>query len=153
MLASHTCLNLFEKFPVLEPFFLSNAQQTFPVNSLNEASIDFQIETNRKVFSDLCDTFLSLKVKLFKDANQPIVDGDNTYMVNTITDSLFSNLEVHFNNITHQLDNTLTNLFYRMSFLVLKVQKIQYQFAKAILMKKIHMMLTMKLSRNGKKFD
>ena len=98
MSASHTCLNLFEKVPVLEPILWSNVQQTFPVNSLNEASIDFQIETDRNIFLDLYDTFLSLKFKLVKDGNQPIVDGDNTFMVNNIMHSLFSNLEVYFNN-------------------------------------------------------
>ena len=50
MSASHTCLYLFEKIPVLEPILWSNVQQTFPVNSLNEASIDFQIETDWNIF-------------------------------------------------------------------------------------------------------
>ena len=73
-------------------------QQTFPVNSFIEASIDFQIETDRNVFLDLYDTFLSLKFKLVKDGNQSVVEAENNFMVNNIMHSLFSNLEVYFNN-------------------------------------------------------
>ena len=98
MSASHTCLNLFEKVLVLEPVLWSNVQQTFPVNSFNEASIDFQIGTDRNVFLHLYDTFLSLKFQLVKDGNQSVVEADNTFMVNNIMHSLFSNLEVCFNN-------------------------------------------------------
>ena len=98
MSASHTCLNLFEKAPVLEPILWSNVQQTFPVNSFNEASIDFQFETDRNVFLHLYDTFLSLKFQLVTDGNQSVVEADNTFMVNDIMHSLFPNLEVYFNN-------------------------------------------------------
>ena len=57
------------------------------------------------------------------------------------------------NKFTHQIDYTLTNLFYRMSFLVLKVQKIRYQFAGTIFMKKILMMSTNEIQEQKKKLE
>ena len=50
MPASHACLNFVEKVSVLETILWSKFQQTFPVNSVNEATIDFQTETDRNIF-------------------------------------------------------------------------------------------------------
>ena len=96
--ATHSSLDLFQKVPVLEPILWSNVQQIFLSNSLNEASIDFQLETDRNIFLDLHDTYLSIKFRLVKGNNDAIVDTDNVYLVNNYMHSLFSNCEVYFNN-------------------------------------------------------
>ena len=96
--ATHSSLDLFHKVPVLEPILWSDVQQIFPSNSLNEASIDFQLETDRNIFLDLHDTYLSIKFRLIKGNNDAIVDTDNVYLVSNYMHSLFSNCEVYFNN-------------------------------------------------------
>ena len=55
----HSSLDVFEKVSVLEQIQWSNEQQTFPTNSLNEASIDFQLETDRNIFIDLQEIYLA----------------------------------------------------------------------------------------------
>lgn len=95
--AGHSSLDLFDKIPILEPIQWSNSQQTFPTNSLNEASIDFQLETDRNVFLDLQETYILLKVRL-KKGKDDVKVTDKITLVNNALHSLFSNCEVFFNN-------------------------------------------------------
>ncbi len=66
-----TCFELFETVPVLNPIIGSNVQEVFPSTSLDEGSLDFEYETDRNIFLDLCDTYLLLKVKL-QDSAIPV---------------------------------------------------------------------------------
>ena len=50
---SHSMLDFFGKVPNLDPILWSNEQQIFPTNSLNESTIEFQLETDRNIFTDL----------------------------------------------------------------------------------------------------
>ena len=72
-------------------------QRTFPTNSLNEASIEFLLETDRNVFLDLQEVYLSLKLQL-KNGMRNLQPEDEACFVNNILHSLFSNCEVYFNN-------------------------------------------------------
>ena len=60
----HSSLDLFEKVSLLEQIQWSNEQQTFPTNSLNEASIEFQLETDRNIFIDLQEIYIYLKIRM-----------------------------------------------------------------------------------------
>ena len=93
----HSSLDVFEKVSVLEQIQWSNEQQTFPTNSLNEASIDFQLETDRNIFIDLQEIYLLLKIRM-KNGLQMMGADDEAAFVNNILHSLFSNCEVYFNN-------------------------------------------------------
>ena len=95
--ASHSSLELFDKISLLEHVQWFNIQQTFPINSLNEASIEFQLETDRNIFLDLQEIALSLKFSVLK-GNRKIEDTDDVYLVNNFLHSLFSNVEVFLNN-------------------------------------------------------
>ena len=89
----HSSLDVFEKVSVLEQIQWSNEQQTFPTNSLNEASIDFQLETDRNIFIDLQEIYLLLKIRM-KNGLQMMGADDEAAFVNNILHSLFSNCEV-----------------------------------------------------------
>lgn len=93
----HSSVNLFEKIPILEPILWSNTQQHYPINTLNETSLEFQLETDRNVLIDLQQIFLHLRVKVRK-GDGALEAADDTYMVNNSMHSLFSNCEVYLNN-------------------------------------------------------
>ena len=93
----HSSLDLFEKVSLLEQIQWSNEQQTFPTNSLNEASIEFQLETDRNIFIDLQEIYIYLKIRM-KNGLREIGEDDEAAFVNNIMHSLFSNCEVYFNN-------------------------------------------------------
>ena len=95
--ASHSSLELFDKISLLKHVQRSNIQQTFPVNSLNEASIEFQLETDQNIFQDLQEIALSLKFSVLK-GNRKIGDTDDVYLVNNFLHLLFSNVEICLNN-------------------------------------------------------
>ena len=95
--ASHSSLELFDKISLLEHVQWSNIQQIFPINSLNEASIEFQLETDRNIFLDLQEIALSLKFSVLK-GNRKIEDADDVYLVNNFLHSLFLNVGVYLNN-------------------------------------------------------
>ena len=94
---NHSSLDVFDGVPILEPILWSNTQQTFPTNSLNEASIDFHLETDRNVMLDLQETYLLLKVEVKKDG-VALENADEVMFSNNALHSLFSNCEVYFNN-------------------------------------------------------
>ena len=50
---TNSCLENFEKIPVLEPIESSHVQEVYPSTSLDESSIEFEFETNRSIYLDL----------------------------------------------------------------------------------------------------
>ena len=113
---TNSSLEIFDKVPVLETIMSSYTQKVFPSTSLDESSIEFEVETDRNLYLDMRDTHLSLKLQLFKgrlfDAfkkekaeHKPKTEDDSdeepqTFLtnVNNLLYSLFSNCEVYFNN-------------------------------------------------------
>ena len=71
---SHSMLDFFGKVPILEPILWSNEQQIFPTNSLNESTTEFQLETDRIIFTDLRSTRLFIRGRVIK--------GDRTRLDN-----------------------------------------------------------------------
>ena len=64
---TNSSLEIFvKKVPVLETIMSSYTQEVFPSTSLDESSIEFEIETDRNLYLDMRDTHLSLKFQLFK---------------------------------------------------------------------------------------
>ena len=55
-----------DKVPVLETINSSYTQEAFASTSLDESNIEFEFETDRNLYLDMCDTHLSLKLQLFK---------------------------------------------------------------------------------------
>ena len=54
------------KVPVVDVVLFSHEQEIHPTKSLDENSIEFEIQTNRNVYVDLRQTYLALKNKLVK---------------------------------------------------------------------------------------
>ena len=63
---TNSSLEIFDKVPVLETIMSSYTQKVFPINSVDESSIEFEFETDRNIYLDMRDTYLSLKLQLFK---------------------------------------------------------------------------------------
>ena len=92
-------------------------QEVFPSTSLDESSIEFEFETDRNLYLDMCDIHLSLKLEInyskenclnilkkekaeLKAKSEEDSDEEpQTYLtyVNNLLHSLFSNWEVYFN--------------------------------------------------------
>ena len=62
----HSCLEIFDKIPVLEPIESSHVQEVYPSTSLDESSIEFEFETDRSLYLDKRDIHLQIKVGLQK---------------------------------------------------------------------------------------
>ena len=90
------CLDIFEEISILNSITRGDEQKIYPINSLNESSIDFSFVTDRNVFTDLRKVDMYLKVKLVKDG-RPVTAEDDVCLVNNSMHSLFSNCEVTFN--------------------------------------------------------
>ena len=115
-LHTNSCLEIFDKIPVLEPIESSHVQEVYPSTSLDESSIEFEFETDRSIYLDMRDIHLQIKVGLQKgrlfddfmkkdehgkpDMGMSFTDDDLHYLthVNNILHSLFSNCEVYLNN-------------------------------------------------------
>ena len=113
---TNSCLEIFDKFPVLEPIDSSHVQEVYPSTSLDESSIEFEFETDRSIYLDMRDIHLQIKVGLQKgrlfddfmkkdehgkaDMGMSFTDDDLHYLthVNNLLHSLFSNCEVYLNN-------------------------------------------------------
>ena len=116
--------NLGGKVPIVDDVLSSNEQENYPTTSLNENCIEFEFQTDRNYYVDLRQSFLALKFKFVegrgydtfksKEKKKEHTDesvvftetGDDeeeeevarvTY-VNNIMHSIFSNVEVYFNN-------------------------------------------------------
>ena len=61
---SHSMLELFGKVLTLNPIIWSSEQQIFPTTSLNDSTIECQLETDRKIFIDLRFTRLFIRVRV-----------------------------------------------------------------------------------------
>ena len=63
---TNSCLEIFDKIPVLEPIESSHVQEVYPSTSLDESSIEFEFETDRSIYLDMRDIHLQIKVGLQK---------------------------------------------------------------------------------------
>ena len=54
------------KVPVVDNVLSSHEQEIYPTTSLDENSIEFEIQTDCNVYVDLQQTYLALKIKLVK---------------------------------------------------------------------------------------
>ena len=113
---TNSCLEIFDKDPVLEPIESSHIQEVYPSTSLDESSIEFEFERDRSIYLDMRDIHLQIKVGLQKgrlfddfmkkeehgktDMGMTFTDDDLHYLthVNNLLHSLFSNCEVYLNN-------------------------------------------------------
>ena len=94
---TQSSLDLFDRVHILETIENSNTQNIYPTSSLNEASLEFQFESDRNMMIDLQENFIFLKVKLSK-GNVAFAAADDAFIVNNTMHSLFSNCQVYFNN-------------------------------------------------------
>lgn len=95
-----SCLELFDRVPILDPIQSSHVQEVYPKTSLTESSLEFEYQTDRNVFLDMRETYLSLRIKLLKTVIKKDNDVEETVTltpVNNILHSLFSNVELYFN--------------------------------------------------------
>ena len=116
--------NLGGKIPIVDDVPSSHEKEIYPTTSLDENCIKFEIQTDRKYYVDLRQSFPALKLKFVKGRGYDTYEskekkkehkdesvlsnetGDDeeeeevardTY-VNNIMHSLFSNVEVYINN-------------------------------------------------------
>ena len=110
-----SCLEIFEKIPVLEPIESSHIK-VYPGTSLDESSIKFEFETDQSIYLDMRDIHLQIKHglqngRLFDDFMKKEEHGkpdmamtfndvDLKYLthINNLLRFLFSNCEVYLNN-------------------------------------------------------
>ena len=117
--------NLGEKVPVVDDVLLSHDQKIYPITSLDDNCIEFEIQTDRNYFVDLRQTYLALKMKFVKsrryetykakknkeehkeeaktDEEERAEEEQEALVplvtpVNNILHSIFSNVEVYNNN-------------------------------------------------------
>ena len=120
--------NLGVKVRVVDDVLSSDEQEIYPTTSLDENSIEFEIQTDRNVYVDLRQTYIALKIKLVKgrafdtyntteqkkehkedtvstetgdDDVEFIEEGEGVPQithVNNILHSIFSNAEFYINN-------------------------------------------------------
>ena len=108
----NSCLEIFDKIPVLEPIESSHVQKVYPSTSLDENNIEFEFETDRSIYIDMRDIRLQIKFGLQKgrlfgdfmnkdqhgkpDMGMSFTDDDLHYLthVHNILHSLLSNCEV-----------------------------------------------------------
>ena len=112
----NSCLETFDKIPVLEPLESSHVQEVYPSTSLDESSIEFEFETDRSIYLDMRDIHLQIKVGLQKgrlfddfmktdehgksDMGMSFTEDDIHYLThfNSLLQLLFSNCEMYLNN-------------------------------------------------------
>ena len=63
---TNSCLEIFDKIPVLEPIESSIIQDVYPSTSLDGSSIEFEFETDRSIYLDMRDIHLQIKNGLQK---------------------------------------------------------------------------------------
>ena len=122
------------RVPVVDDVLSSHEHESYPTTFLDENSIEFEFQTGRNVYVDLRQTYLALKIKLFKgrgfdtyktteekkvhkedtvftetgDDDVEFIEEDagvpHFIHVNIILHSIFSNAEFYINN--HQIYNS-----------------------------------------------
>ena len=113
---TNSCLEIFDKIPVLESVESSNIQEIYPSISLDESSIEFEFETDGSIYLDMREIHLQIKVGLQKgrlfgdflkkeehgnpDMGMTFTDDHLQYLtqVNNLLHSQFSSCEVYLNN-------------------------------------------------------
>ena len=115
--------NLGGQVPVVDDVLSSHEQEIYPTTSLDENCIEFEFQTDRIYSVDLRQTYLALKLKLFRGCGYETYNtkevkkehkeeakakGEETAeeeapvplftLVNNILHSIFSNVEVYINN-------------------------------------------------------
>ena len=115
--------NLGGKVPVVDDVLSSHEREIYPTTSLDENCIEFEFQTDRNYYVDLRQTYLALKLKLFKgrgyetyntkevkkehkeeakaEEKETAEEGAPVPLVtdvNNIMQSIFSNVEVYINN-------------------------------------------------------
>ena len=103
----------FYTIPVLEPIESSHIEEVYPSTSLDESSIEIEFETDRRIYLDMRDIHLQIKVGLQKgrlfynfmkkeehrkpDMGMTFTDDDLQYLtrVNNLLHSLFSNCDMY----------------------------------------------------------
>ena len=63
---SHSMLDFCGRVPILDPILWSNEQQIFATNFLNKSTIEFQMETDRNICTDLRSTRLFIRGRVIK---------------------------------------------------------------------------------------
>ena len=104
--ATHSTLDIFQKFPVLVNYKAGNSQTYYPVSGTNGPILEFAFQTGRNVFTDLRNIDLHLSVKLEKADGSSVGETDVCF-VNNILHSLFSNYELTLNNERVETSNGL----------------------------------------------
>ena len=89
---SHSMLDFFGKVPILDPNLWSNEQQTFSTNSLNESTTEFQLETDRNIFTDLRSSRLFIRGRVIKGDRTCLDNAEGILLVNNALYLLFSNI-------------------------------------------------------------
>ena len=115
--------NLERNVPVVDDFWSSHEQEIYPTISLDENCIEFEFQTDRNHYVDLRQTYLVLKRKLVRGPGYETYEGKEVKKehkreakaeeeetteedapvslithVNKFLHSIFSNVEVYFNN-------------------------------------------------------
>ena len=104
---SHFLQDFFGKIPILDPILWSNEQQSSPSNSLNESTIQFQLESNCIIFTDLRSTRLFIRGTVTKVNRTHLDNAEETLWVNNALHSLLSNCDIYVNNEQVQIPNSL----------------------------------------------
>ena len=63
---TNSCLEIFDKIPVLKPMESSHVQKVSHSTSLDESSIEFEFESDRSIYRDIRDIHLQIKIGLQK---------------------------------------------------------------------------------------
>ena len=115
--------NLGWKVPVVDDVLSSHEQEIYPTTSLDENCIEFEFQTDRNYYVDLSQTYLALKLKLFRGRGYETYNSEKVKKehkeeakadevetaeeeapvplvthVNNILHSVFSNVEVYIKN-------------------------------------------------------
>ena len=64
---TNSCLEIFDKIPVLEPIESSHIQEVYPSTSLHESSIEFELETDRGIYLEMRDIHFQITVELQRE--------------------------------------------------------------------------------------
>ena len=97
--ATHSSLDIFQKYPTLVNFKASNVVTYYPYSAVNGPALEFTFETGRNVHTDLTsiDLHLGLRIKR-EDGNNLDDTADNACFVNNALHSVFSDYEIYLNN-------------------------------------------------------
>ena len=96
--ATHSSLDLFQKYSVLGNFKSGNIQTYCPVSAVNGPTLEFSFETARTIHTDLQNIDLHIGVRILKADGTKLAETDNVCFVNNTLHSLFTDYELYLNN-------------------------------------------------------